>query len=107
MLLTTKQFDINKAEKRFTAEMSTLNYKFCVLYLDASCGAGFKQLYPDACDRGVELQSSETGEISLWAIYKIDRNGDDIAGWRLRPTYDTLKKCPGLQGGWTMLIIND
>lgn len=97
MRLNTNQFDINVLRKTFVEEMSsTLGNQ------------GWTQIYPDACDAGVILTSHKTGLESSWYIHEIDYDygGEDIMGWRLLPTPESLRKYPRLKG-WTMLIIND
>lgn len=62
----------------------------------------FGQVYDDACDEGVTVVSSKTGEEVVFAITgrDMDHSGEDIAGWRLQgvtPGYKTMQ----------LLIIND
>lgn len=94
---STEQFTIS--EKCFISEASDLERGRNL----------FKQIYPDACDEGLELISQRTGESSKWYVTNTEYSNDEdreLQAWHLKPTPETLRKHPRLQG-YTMTIFND
>jgi len=45
------------------------------------------RVYDDACDVGFILVSEVTGDSVLFVQDGVDMNGDEIAGWRYKPTH--------------------
>jgi hypothetical protein len=82
----------------FTQEISTLSMggKLSV----------FHRVYTDACDEGLILVSDKTGREVEFVVDSIDKSDGDIAGWRLVPTKESIRKVPSARG-LRMLIIND
>jgi hypothetical protein len=93
---STVQFTIDRKGKTFISEISDL-------------GEGFTQIYPDACDEGLFLQSHISGEVSTWYVAREEySHGEDkeLQAWHLAPTEESQKKFPALKG-WKMVIFND
>jgi hypothetical protein len=94
-MLSTKQFNKQKSESGgllLVAEMSELGIR------------GFEQIYPDACDEGVTVVGNHH-EVAFY-VEDADMNGDEIGGWRLRPTPESVRRVPEVRDV-RMLIIND
>ena len=91
---STSKFTFAKNSKRFIAEISELGYNV------------FGQIYPDACDRGIVLVSEKTGAESKWVEDRQLMAGDELGGWVLIPTAETLRKTPALRG-YEVHILND
>ena len=102
MNATTKQFDYDAASRLFTSEMSILS--------NGGRLPVFKQIYPDAVDQGLTLVSHRTGREVDYVVVKVDMAGCpedfEIAGWRLEPTAQSVRKEPACRGT-QLLIIND
>ena len=93
-MLSTKQFNVYPDEKKFVAEASQL-------------GRFLERIYPDACDLGFVLESARTGKESKWYVNVTQTNDDgDVELWDCRPTRETLRKFPQLDG-WKVVIFND
>lgn len=84
MHFTTEQFMLQPENKSYVAEASELG------------------LAPGSMAPYLFLNGN------LFQYYGTDRDasGEDIAGWRFKPTMRTLQKSPTF-AGWTVLIIND
>lgn len=97
----TNQFTINKFAKTFVAEASDLR---------AAGQSLFGQIYEDACDVGLMLESSKTGSVARFYLEAIEttHNTDEgeILNWTLLPTSDAVRRHPALNG-WKMIIFND
>lgn len=67
-----------------------------------------ERLYDDACDVGLALRNPRTGNVTRWALLTEVRDpwGDELLGWMLAPTPETIRKQPELQG-YQLNIIND
>lgn len=91
---STSKFSCSKDAKRFSAEISSLGRNV------------FGQIYTDACDQGIILVSEKTGAESKWAVEREVRLNDDLDGWVLVPTAETLRKIPSLRG-YEVHIWND
>ena len=94
MIYSTSKFTFAKDSKRFIAEASELGPNM------------FEQIYPDACDRGIVLVSERTGAESKWVEDRQLMAGDELGGWVLIPTAETLRKVPALRG-YEVHILND
>lgn len=84
----------NKDKKYFVADITDL-------------GSRFVLLYDDAIDEGLALWNPRTGVQTVW--YVADSTHDhegDLTGWTLKPTAETLRKTPNLEG-WTFTVFND
>lgn len=68
----------------------------------------FEPLYDDACDVGLALQNPNTGNITVWHLAETLRDPyeNEITGWKLHPTTETVSKQPELQG-YELRILND
>jgi hypothetical protein len=95
----TAQFDFDKKSKLFTQEISTLCQGQRRLPV-------FTQIYDDACDIGLKLISDHTGKEIVFVVAGEDTDGEDIHGWRLEPTTESIRKVPEC-ANLKMLIIND
>lgn len=94
------QFDFDRATKLFTTEISMLCEGQRQLPV-------FTQIYDDACDVGLKLVSDKTGKEVVFYLDTEDRDGEnEIQGWRLKPTTESIRKVPECKD-LTMLIIND
>lgn len=81
-----------------------------LMYAEAS-DIGFKHsgmLYDDAADYGVALLNPTTGVQTRWAIIEEvrDPRENELLGWMLVPTPETLRAHPGLTG-FQLNIAND
>jgi hypothetical protein len=58
------------------------------------------RIYPDACDLGLELLSERTGEVAKFAVCGEDRdpNENELMAIYLKPTAETLRRLPRLNG---------
>lgn len=68
----------------------------------------FHQIYKDACDAGITIISTKTGEEADYYIWSEDRDqeGSTVLSWKLLPTWETSKRLPGTM--WTKVtIFND
>ena len=68
----------------------------------------FERLYDDACDVGFALRNPETGNITRWSLLDEirDPRENELLGWMLVPTFETLNKQPELRG-YQFNIVND
>lgn len=64
----------------------------------------FSAVYDDACDEGLTVVSHRTHKEVVFAVDKIDMNGDEVAGWRLVSISTRSGRPDGL---FTLLVIND
>ena len=97
MQLSTRQFTTDAKQKMFIAEVSDLGRNYLI------------QVWPDACDVGVEIVSQKTGRHSRWFQAKEERSNDEDAellATIYEPTRETLRTEPQLKG-WTVHILND
>jgi hypothetical protein len=71
-------------------------------------GAQFDRLYDDACDVGILLRSHKTGVVTRWSLLDTvrDTRENEILGWMLVPTFETLHKHPQLRG-YQLNLTND
>lgn len=91
---SSSKFTHNSRKKLLTADISDISNKF-------------EQLYDDACDIGIALYNEGTRSVSYWHTGELlkDREGE-LVGWVLRPTPETMRKCPATVG-YTIRILND
>ena len=88
---STKLFSVNKANRTFASEISSLGGKFEIIDNEL----------------GLTLVSERTGRKSEWVIAQMLRNAEgDITHWELIPTAKTLHNNVGLRS-WRMTIFND
>ena len=88
MPCSTSQFSYSKKDKSFVTELSSLGPNV------------FSPL-------GLVLVSDRTQVATLWQIRKELRSSEnEIQGWELQPSPETLKKVPGV-AGHTVTIFND
>jgi hypothetical protein len=68
----------------------------------------FQRLYDDACDVGFALRNPKTGNVTRWAVAEEirDQRENEVLGWMLVPTPETLHRQPEL-AGYTFNLIND
>lgn len=100
MKFLTSMFHWTPEEGLFSQELSSLNVK------PSQCP--FHQIYPDACDEGVVLISQVTGKEATYYVSSVDTDEtrEDIYGWNLLPTPETVRQQPRLKNT-KILIIND
>ena len=82
------------ALSRLVAEASTLGVR------------NFEKLYNNAADVGLALINPRTGNVTRWYVAKVKRSGDDIAGWVLKPTPESIRRQPELYD-YQFELIND
>ena len=93
--LSSNQFEYLPRTKKFIAEISDLGPN------------AMGQIFPDACDLGIEMHSVHTGKVAQFFVNEEKRDsGGDLEGWILIPTDVTLRKIPHL-AGTTVVILND
>jgi hypothetical protein len=93
-------FDYDKETRMFSQDISMLAH-------GCDNRPVFCKIYPVSCDLGLVLINHKTGNETKWAVDGEDRDGDnEISGWRLVPTAETIRKFPRLIAV-TMLIVND
>lgn len=96
-MLSAKQFHKQKSESGgllLVAEISELGLR------------EFERIYPDACDEGVTVAGNRHEIAIAFYVEDADMNGDEIGGWRLRPTPESVRRVPEVRDV-RMLIIND
>jgi hypothetical protein len=94
-MVNSKSFDYCQISKTFTADISDLGSRV------------FERIYPDACDQGIVMMSYKTGVEAKFVVEKEERDREnDLTGWILVPTADTLRKIPHLNGV-KVIIFND
>ena len=69
---------------------------------------GLERLYDDACDVGLALRNPRTGNVTRWSLLTEirDPRENELLGWMLAPTFETLNKQPELRG-YQLNIVND
>lgn len=93
--VSSRQFSYDKTQKSFVAEISSLGSN------------PFIQIYPDACDEGIVMESEKTGRSARFAVEDTLRSSEgEILYWKLVPTAETLRKNPRL-AGHEITIFND
>ena len=67
-----------------------------------------ERLYDDAADVGLALRNPRTGNVTRWSLLTEvrDPRENELLGWMLAPTPETIRKQPELQG-YQLNIIND
>jgi hypothetical protein len=67
-----------------------------------------ERLYDDAADVGLALRNPRTGNVTRWALLTEvrDPRENELLGWMLVPTFETLNKQPELKG-YQFNIVND
>lgn len=67
-----------------------------------------ERLYDDACDVGIALINPRSGNVTRWALKEEvrDPRENELLGWMLIPTPETVRKQPELKG-YQFNIIND
>lgn len=104
---STKDFHFNQQTGVLSQEISSLS--------QGSRRPVFHQVYGDACDEGITLYSPDTEMEVNFAVDGYDYNGSgedrEIAGWKLIPTRESLRKLPPVLRARAeklrVLIIND
>jgi hypothetical protein len=100
----TDEFDFDKTTRSFAQEISTLSR--------GSTRLVFGRVYPDSADEGFTLVAKpgfmESFRELVFYVHHEDRDasGEDIMGWVLHPTPESIQKYPTCEGV-TVLIIND
>ena len=88
-------------------DASRFNWSDKVPAAEASeLGFRLSRVYDDACDLGVLVVSPRTGAEAVFYLASEDTDGEDVYGWRLRPTAETERRFPRLKGR-EILVIND
>ena len=96
---SSSDFDYNRETKTFVQEISSLS--------QGSTKQVFSQVYDDACDEGFRIVSKVTGKSVVYVVDGHDYNADnEIQGWRLIPTRDSIRRVPECKGTH-VLVIND
>lgn len=67
---------------------------------------GLLALETPPADIGLQIMNNSTGDVTTWCLTKVDMSCGDIAGWKFKPSADTIKEFPHLVD-WTLLIVND
>jgi hypothetical protein len=69
---------------------------------------GFERLYDDACDVGLALRNPRTGNVTRWALLEEvrDPRENELLGWMLVPTPETIRKQPELKD-YQLNLVND
>ena len=100
MKFSTSKFHWTPADGLFSQELSSLGVK--------PTQNAFHRLYPDACDEGITLVSEVTNKEATYYVDSVDTDSshEDIYGWNLLPTPETIKQLPHLKNT-KILIIND
>jgi len=98
MQFSTNMFHWTPEEGLFSQELSSLGVR-----LNQNA---FHQLYSDACDEGITLISHVTGKEANYFVDHMDMSYEEIQGWNLLPTPETIKQQPRLKNT-KVLIIND
>ena len=67
-----------------------------------------ERLYDDAADVGLALVNPLSGNVTRWALLTEvrDPRENELLGWMLAPTPETIRKQPELKG-YQLNIIND
>lgn len=87
---STREMTYDAKTRTFSCEASTIGFH------------RFVQIFDDACDEGVYLESHKTGKIIPFTFTKADMNDGDVCGWWLE-SYSTDRS----QEKMKLLIIND
>lgn len=67
----------------------------------------FRRLYADAADEGLAITSGRTGRVARFYVESTNRDADnDVIGWTLRPTPETLRLVPE-SAGIKVVVFND
>lgn len=100
MLFSTDEFHWNSMDGSFTQELSSLKIR--------PDQTPFHRVRHEAPVDGIALVSHVTGQAAYYFIDKIDKNHhkNEIYGWHLLPTSETIKAIPRLKNT-KVLIIND
>jgi len=93
----SKHFSHFPTSKRMVAEVS-----------DLPGFEGFQRLYDDAADVGLALRNPRTGNVTRWTLADEIRcpRENELHGWFLIPTPESLQANPVLEG-YCMTLIND
>lgn len=102
-----KNFMLNEfSSKQFTLSGKTLVAEISELS-SGNRRQVFGQVYQDSCDEGLRVVSAKTGASVDFYVYKTDNGSEgEIAGWRLRPTRESIKRVPTCERV-EVLVIND
>lgn len=86
------QFDFDKVSRELVGEASTIQRGGQVKL--------FGQVFDDACDQGLVIQSHRTGKYLTFVVDKVDQDREgEIQGWWLKPLNSMVQL--------KVLIIND
>lgn len=89
-------FTVNAKDKVMTCELSDLS-------------TPFQQLYDDACDEGIKLESPKSGNVSYWYVDEAVHTQDEdheLMYYILKPVMESIRKFPNLKG-WKLMVFND
>lgn len=96
----TDIFAIDKTNKKFIAEASTLQ-------ANNAYKRAFYRVYNDSYDMGFNIISQKSDRVATFAVFEMEHDQEgDVLFWSLAPTRATLKKIPELKG-WTAVVFND
>lgn len=75
---------------------------------DLGAGNPFQRLYDDAADIGFALVNKKSGNVTRWTLSETLRDPieNEVSGWTLVPTPETLRFDPKT-AGYTIRLIND
>lgn len=98
-MIPSNLFTHDRAKRMFIAERSTI---------EGNCSPRALQLqvYQDACDVGFIMLSTRTGRESMWVEDGEIREDGELQVTIYKPTRDTLRRNPGLEG-YTVHLLND
>jgi hypothetical protein len=91
-------FTWNSKDKKFVAEASELQKRF-IFHRTGKYSGAFAAGQPGLVIKGRQHEVE-------YYVTKVDRSGEDIAGWNLIPTPDSLQRVPQA-AGTSVLVIND
>lgn len=67
----------------------------------------FSQLYDDACDVGLALLNTNTGNVTRWAVSGETRNAEsELVSVILEPCTESIRRNAAMHG-YKMVILND
>jgi hypothetical protein len=95
----SSEFEYNPKTRTLVQEISTLS--------QGGSKQVFSRVYDDACDEGFKIVSKVTAHAVVYVVDGHDTNADnEIQGWRLVPTQDSVRRVPACKGTH-VLVIND
>jgi hypothetical protein len=97
-VLFAQDLTYNEQTKTITEEASTLGIP--------PGRAPHGWLYPKSTHLGIYIKDNRNGKVTAWYPDSEDKRGDEIVGWRYRPSAESLKEDRSLYS-WQLVIIND